>query len=392
MSYPFVLPTTGSVALADFFENLGPYSKQISEATAQRGRLRAALKTIKRQEQLNKDYQEVINTIEDYLPYLFGIIACIEGEELKPRGDIVTSWRSTLSGHTKGLGGQKPRVNCKGIKAELCFVLMTYAYAFCLRGSEIVSSIPPESDHSEVQYNKAADMLNKAAGIFSYIADSIEHPPPDSSSPRAIELHQDAAMALSKLAAADAQSAAISKALVHSKVSSSLIAKLYMGVANQYDTANGLLSSLPNSEIASDLKRYLSDGTAFYKAMAKKHLSLDANDNQNAGIAVGFMREAKAELHALKKVSKSTLSITHSTVASRATKEEEAVTDLLGTLTRLNDTVSYQTVPSRQELQKIVPNGRGILQLKQYHPPDQCFGPSSVGRQDQQYARAGTYW
>lgn len=52
------------------------------------------------------------------------------------------------------------------------------------------------------------------------------------------------------------------------------------------------------------------------------------------------MREAKAELHALKKVSKSTLSITHSAVAFRASKEEEAVTDLLGTLTRLNDTVS----------------------------------------------------
>lgn len=61
---------------------------------------------------------------------------------------------------------------------------------------------------------------------------------------------------------------------------------------------------------------------------------------RNSGIAVGFMREAKAELHALKKVSKSTLSITHSAVASRASKEEEAVTDLLGTLTRLNDTVS----------------------------------------------------
>lgn len=61
MSYPFALPTTGSVAIAEFFESLGPYSRQISEATAQRGRLRAALKNIKRQEQLNKDYQEVIN-------------------------------------------------------------------------------------------------------------------------------------------------------------------------------------------------------------------------------------------------------------------------------------------------------------------------------------------
>ncbi|GAB5591424.1 hypothetical protein Unana1_06324 [Umbelopsis nana] len=231
-----------------------------------------------------------------------------------------------------------------------------------------------------------------ASGIFTYIAEHIELPPVDPAYPRAIELHKDTATALSKLAAADAQSAAISKALIHSKVSNSLVAKLYIGVATQYETANGLLSSLPSSEIASDLKRYLSDGTAFYKAMAKKHLSFDANDNQNMGIAVGFMRDAKAELHALKKVSKSTLSITHSAVASRATKEEETVTELLNSFTRMNDTVSYQTVLTRQELQKLVPNGRGILQLKKYNPPEQCFGPSSVGRQDQQYARAGTYW
>lgn len=52
-----------------------------------------------------------------------------------------------------GLPGQKPRINCKGIMAELCFVLMTYAYAHCLRGSEIISSIT-DSEPSEMQYNK----------------------------------------------------------------------------------------------------------------------------------------------------------------------------------------------------------------------------------------------
>ncbi|KAM3586391.1 hypothetical protein VKS41_002910 [Umbelopsis sp. WA50703] len=392
MSYPFALPTTGSVAIAEFFESLGSYSRQISEATAQRGRLRAALKSIKRQEQLNKDYQEVINTIDDYLPYLYGIIGCIESKELEPRGPIITSWRSTLSGHNKGIAGQKPRMNCESIGAELCFVLMTYAYAHCLRGSEIISSILPETEMSEMQYNKAADMLNRAAGIFTYIAEQVDLPTSNSSHSTAIELHKDTATALSKLAAADAQSAAISKALIHSKVSNSLVAKLYMGVANQYETANGLLSSLPSSEVASDLKRYLSDGTSFYKAMAKKHLSFDANENQKMGVAAGFMREAKLELHALKKVSKSTLSITHSTVASKATKEEEVVTELFHSFTRINDTVSYQPVPTRQDLQKLVPNGRGILQLKQYNPPEQCFGPKATGLTSQQYARAGTYW
>jgi hypothetical protein len=45
-------------------------------------------------------------------------------------------------------------MNCEGIGAELCFVLMTYAYAHCLRGSEIISSILPETEMSEMQYNK----------------------------------------------------------------------------------------------------------------------------------------------------------------------------------------------------------------------------------------------
>lgn len=65
------------------------------------------------------------------------------------------------------------------------------------------------------------------------------------------------------------------------------------------------------------------------------------------GIAVGFMRDAKAEFHALKKVSKSTLSITHSAVASRATKEEETVTELLNSFTRMNDTVNNNKSPNR---------------------------------------------
>jgi hypothetical protein len=60
------------------------------------------------------------------------------------------------------------------------------------------------------------------------------------------------------------------------------------------------------------------------------------------GVAAGFMREAKLELHALKKVSKSTLSITHSTVASKATKEEEVVTELFHSFTRINDTVRFK--------------------------------------------------
>lgn len=68
------------------------------------------------------------------------------------------------------------------------------------------------------------------------------------------------------MALADAQSIAISKALVTGTTSKSLIAKLYMGVAAQYEMAFGLISSISGTQdVSSDLKKYLSDGTQFYK-------------------------------------------------------------------------------------------------------------------------------
>lgn len=68
------------------------------------------------------------------------------------------------------------------------------------------------------------------------------------------------------MALADAQSVAISKALTTSTISKSLVAKLYMGVAGQYEMAFGLISSISGTQdVSTDLKKYLSDGTQFYK-------------------------------------------------------------------------------------------------------------------------------
>lgn len=68
------------------------------------------------------------------------------------------------------------------------------------------------------------------------------------------------------MALGDAQAIAINKALVAGKVSKSLIAKLYIGVAGQYEMAYGLISSISGAQgVSSDLKKYLYDGAQFYK-------------------------------------------------------------------------------------------------------------------------------
>jgi hypothetical protein len=61
MSYPYSLPTTGALSFTDYLENVTSYSTEISDATAQRGRLRAVLKELKKETQSTRDYQVIIN-------------------------------------------------------------------------------------------------------------------------------------------------------------------------------------------------------------------------------------------------------------------------------------------------------------------------------------------
>ncbi|KAI8975183.1 BRO1 domain-containing protein [Mycotypha africana] len=448
MSYSFSLPTTGAVSFVDYVDSTNSsVSTKIADATAQRGRLRAVLKGMKKETHSERDYQLLINTIEEYLPYLIGLVNCIESKEVALKKDIETSWRSTLSDHIIHTGSNAPRITCKDIQYELIFVLMTYAYACTLKANEIlrISSSPYDHHHgvngdgtstsnnshsSAVNadtYNKATNLLNTAAGVFHTVANDViptwqpngsnsnnskdsdnsssSSSSISSNSSKPVETNREFAIALSKMTLADAQAVAISKALVTSNISKSLTAKLYMGVVDQYEMAFGLINSIPSGtqEVTTDLKKYLSDGTLYYKAMAKKYLAMDANHHQKMGQACGFARDAKAELkslqqhsitkaaaHKLKKLSSSGTATTIA-VAMKAAKEEEIVADMLSQYQMINDKVSYEPVPSRQELQTLIPGGRNLLELKHFALPEPMFGPS-VKKEEKTYLLEGRYF
>lgn len=61
MSFPYSLPTTGVLSFVDFLEDASVHSAEISDATAQRGRLRTVLKELKKETQSARDYQTLIN-------------------------------------------------------------------------------------------------------------------------------------------------------------------------------------------------------------------------------------------------------------------------------------------------------------------------------------------
>ncbi|KAI8098599.1 uncharacterized protein BX664DRAFT_255273 [Halteromyces radiatus] len=197
MSYNYSLPTTGAVSFTDYLESTGNYSSGISDATAQRGRLRTVLKGHKKESQESRDLAAIINAIEDYLPYLLSLVNCLENGELTLRKNIETSWRSTLSDHIIHTGSNAPRIVGTDIHYELIFVLMTYAYTRSLQGNEYLQALQSNGADMSNVYNKTADALNTAASVFLFVADQVI-PKWTPSDTRPVETIRETSVALSK--------------------------------------------------------------------------------------------------------------------------------------------------------------------------------------------------
>ncbi|CAG8504516.1 9015_t:CDS:10 [Funneliformis caledonium] len=358
------------------------YLSRISEATAQRGVVRATLKEAKKTGP--KDYTKILKTIDDYLPYLFGIIDCLEGGQLKLKKEIETSWSCTLS---DSVLKKKPRVLCKGIYYELIFVLLTYGYAYADWATSIIERQGP-NDKNDLRLRQAADLLRKAGGIFAYIGEEVCPKWDNESVSKPYDVVMEIPTSMSKIALADANSIAIRKALMQ-QTSSSLLAKLAFGVSGHYEMANGLIKSLKDpSKVCSDFRKYVSHGTLFHQALGKKFLAQDAYVHQQCGKAVGFITEAKDAFHLL---TRSKLI----TIALHATQEYEEVKNLHTSYVNYNNTVAYEEVPTKADLQALIPGGRVLQEFTKYEPPLPLFGPGNKKITKQPFSRdllAGQYY
>ncbi|VDB95930.1 unnamed protein product [Peniophora sp. CBMAI 1063] len=223
--YAFELPTTGSFSFADCFSDLtGTHTSALAEATQARASLRGLLKESKRTDG-DKDYLRLVKTLEEYIPYLYGVVACVQAGELSERGRPVFSWRTTLS---STFMHSSPRLSLPGLASEQAFTLLTYAFALsnlarlnvgalgAYERARGLSDAERKAKDEKLQF--AVTLLCKAAGVFAHVSEvvlvqaekdpgwlnGVERPP---------ELSKEVASALSKLSLAAAQSLAARKLL-----------------------------------------------------------------------------------------------------------------------------------------------------------------------------------
>lgn len=422
-TYLYELPTTGAISFADFCTDHSAaksYTAHITVATQQRANLRAALKESKRTEGVERDYLKQVKVIDDYLPQLLGIMACVAHDEVGLKEEPVFSWRTTLSSN---VFRDSPRMNIPTLHGDLAFSLLTYAFLLSNHARAVVAPLGAyEHDRSisdierrakDDKLNFAVSLLCRASGLFAHISERVlvdweaSRDGGAAGFVRPPDLHKDVVTALAKMALGDAQTLAIRKLLTRaandsavtpgpplprSHPSPSLLGKLHLECAELYGTARALAltpgaASKDAGGVAHALRAYLNNETAMHTALAHKWLGIDAGENggsDKGGEAVGWLTWAKKELEASRDASKGVKGIAIGKDEAKGLRKGR-VADELATLSlflkhykKTNDSVHFQPVPLQSELQSRIPAGRAAVAAKPYAPPLPAFGPGSI--------------
>lgn len=179
----FPYPTTGSVTFANvLLDRSAAYTLELADATVARTKLQLALKAAAAGEQ-GGSALAVLEAVQVYLPYLRGIIACLDTDDLLFKGDPMFLWASSLTRYPVSA----PLLPFPTIHAEHHFVLLVYTIALCNYADSILSSLPTfessgrgvptlsteDEKKTTAALTRAVDLLSQASGVADWAATNV---------------------------------------------------------------------------------------------------------------------------------------------------------------------------------------------------------------------------
>ncbi|EAL20627.1 hypothetical protein CNBE3350 [Cryptococcus deneoformans B-3501A] len=294
--YLYRLPTTSLITFSAILNDpSSSYTTILSDATASRTKLHLALKGIADNEP-GASALAVLDAVQIYLPYLKGIIACLDADELLFKGEPTFQWRAPLT----HFSFSSPLLPLASIHSEHLMVVLTYALALSNYAHSILASLPAfeipagpkamphmsseDEKRTTAGLARAVDLLCQASGVAEWAAENVclqVEPLKGVSSGRLgkgkwpAESSRETFKALSMILLADAHLTAIRKLLFPvltytlfappgpplppNHPSAPLQAKLYLYVHQLYSSARALLSvhQQPTSSAPSNSSRKL---------------------------------------------------------------------------------------------------------------------------------------
>ena len=422
MPFPFVLPTTSSTSLTDYYTSPSHPSLLLT-ATTQRSVVRDALKKHKRlppssQPSHLSTVNEALNAYLPYLLLLHGALTSphqsqVDVSELKA---LETQWRPTLT--RSPVPGREPeRAKVSGLQHEVAFVLQSLAYVQVLQARTalfaLYASPPPSQDQRAAAIATAMKYLLEANSILgsslSLSSASVNNTstPPVDISPATLSALASLTLAEATLITVlkddpytttiiEARSAESKEWMIRApsipKVRAHLFARLCLASADHAAKASALLAQ-SGARIDDALLKYADDLRRTARAKAARFLGVDAEAGAKTGEAIAWMRGARHTMGFLagpgdddskrkglkglkqswaeKREDRKVLKGDNDTWGLDAGKLEEArvVEWLEGKWTRENDAVGLHTVPPFEGLLALMPSGREYHTPKHYVPP-----------------------
>ncbi|KAL0480541.1 hypothetical protein AKO1_006825, partial [Acrasis kona] len=337
LTFTFDMPQTKPVS----FDKLslkesgdsGESKKKLQQATKLREKVYNALSK-------HRSYSDTVQLLEDYLPYLNGIVHALERPQNE--SDVTTiafQWTSGLledsASKTILAKSKKAVFTRKNIKFELFMILWTYGYSLCNLAADLVRTATQSTFY--MQTKEASILFRKASGIFQYLETELSKASLYLDEKKLPEVLPQSASTLQNYCLALSQIIAIHHAIESGK-SLRTIAKLCVQVYRQFDSAknfidetvnhirnetptsakynpSGLSSSSSNYSLnssttpisSSSSQTNINEGVRIiivqyrilYRGITLYYLALDANKDEQAGLSVGYITTANLQLKEL---------------------------------------------------------------------------------------------
>mgnify|MGYP002743829860 CR=1 FL=1 len=349
----------------------------------------------------------IVQAVSEYLPYLMGLYDSVQQDTILLRDDVQLTWRSML------VSG---KFRLQGLLSEVCLMHMLYASSLRAEAATIVDALGAyelgASDRKacDDRVRVAIDLLCRASGVCEYVATQLlpTYPAPPYKSAYPPELVSEGVQACSKLAMADAHALAIRKLLAPyarqhgpplppQHPSPSLLAKLHLHTATLFVEAHtlaaqslGMVLHSARHKLAQKLHTLRPDADAddkmaflqyarrsahVHKALAFQWLGIDHGEHaKDTGWAIAYLEMALSMFEGHKK----SQAWAHMSRWHAAYK-------------KMNDTLTFQRIPSVQEVQLYTSEGRAAMFPKAYTPV-YAFGAKQQATHRTTYAGAGAYY
>ncbi|KAF1824408.1 uncharacterized protein K489DRAFT_408788 [Dissoconium aciculare CBS 342.82] len=327
MPFPFVLPTTSSVLLPDYYDSVTHPSLPLA-ATTHRSVLKDALKKYKRSSPSERlsNLPALQEAIAGYLPYLQALNAGSGYRDVGPekldievKKPLEVEWRSTLSAAFPGR--EPPRPKLVGLHNEVAFALTTAAYIQTqlarsqLRLLSGSAAVPSEQRPGII--TAAIKHLLDAHSIHTYMLTLPSLSAAAAARDAPIDIHPSTISALASLSLSEANLTVVAKddpyaaAVADSRNESNtdwmfkaptiaktrlrLLATICLAAAEHAATASGLFAQSAG-KLDEDLVRYAGDLQRTARGKAMRFFALEADSTAKTGEALAWLQGARRAL------------------------------------------------------------------------------------------------